>query len=179
MSATCPHCGSVLSGAPAAIRAIVETLDMPRKERLAAETILACAPRWTSKAKLVERMYDDEGEDAAQPENVVQSHVSKLRRKLRVHGWTIEVRRHDGYRFALLADPANQNSRNVHADGSHLAAWFAAKSEPVEISANPAKKSGVATRSIPLAMRSPGTFNGGGPTATEPRASEHVEHSQA
>ena len=147
MNATCSHCGSVISGAPVEIRRIVETLDMPRKERLAAETILACAPRWTSKAKLVERMYDDEGEDAAQPENIVQCHVSKLRRKLRVHGWTIEVRRHDGYRFAPLSVPA--------------------------------KKSAVATRSIPLAMRFPGSFNGGGLTATEPRASEHVEHSQA
>lgn len=147
MTATCPHCGAAISRAPAEIRAIIETLDMPRKERLAAETILANAPRWTSKASLVASMYDDQGEDAAQPENVVQSHVSKLRRKLHVHGWTIESRRYDGYRFALVPVPAK---KSMSVGGTF------ARAEVI-----------------------PAMLPAGEYVLPKPRASEHVEHSQA
>lgn len=155
MTATCPHCGAAISRAPSAIRAIVETLDMPRKERLAAEAILANAPRWTSKASLVASMYDDQGEDPGQPENGVQSHVSKLRRKLHVHGWTIESRRYDGYRFAPLVDPAKKSAVAPAYFGGAIGG-------------------SMATDQVIPAMLPAGEY-----VLPKPRASEHVEHSQA
>jgi DNA-binding response OmpR family regulator len=103
---TCPRCGSHVTEAPAALTALLDQLPLPRKERLAATAILDAFPKFASKAELVWRMWDAEGEDCDKPEEVVQSHVSKLRSKLAGTSWTIESKRYLGYRFSQIVAEA-------------------------------------------------------------------------
>lgn len=104
---TCPRCGSHVTNAPSDLTELLDRLDMPRKERLAATAVLDAYPRFASKAELVWRMWDAEGEECIQPEKTVESHISKLRSKLAGTAWTIEGQRYQGYRFTkLLAEAA-------------------------------------------------------------------------
>lgn len=95
----CQHCGQPIPRAPVEIVALARTLRLPRREMLALDAIIAAWPRPASKDYLVASMYDAVGEDAEQPEVIVQSHISKLRTILRPHGWTIENQRFVGYRL--------------------------------------------------------------------------------
>lgn len=103
---TCPRCGSHVTEAPEDLTTLLDSLELPRKERLAVTAILDAWPRYATKEDLVWRMYDAIGEEADRPEQVVQSHISKLRTKLATIGWTVESRRFQGYRFCRLASEA-------------------------------------------------------------------------
>jgi DNA-binding response OmpR family regulator len=79
-------------------------LGLPRRERQVLELLVRSTGRPTFMSKIVEELYGDDPDGG--PENAegcAQTHISKLRRKLRPHGWLIDSRRFDGYR--LVRDP--------------------------------------------------------------------------
>lgn len=57
-----------------------------------------------SKAVIVEELYGDRpdgGPDTA--EKVVESHISKLRKRIKPRGWTIRCSKFDGYRLVRVS----------------------------------------------------------------------------
>ena len=96
----CSECGQPTVGAPAEIRALIDGLDFPRRERLALNRLLESWPRMVPTDALVEAMYDAVGDDPDQPEAIVHCHISKARSKLKAHGYTIKNRRFQGYQIA-------------------------------------------------------------------------------
>jgi two-component system, OmpR family, flagellar system response regulator FtcR len=81
-----------------------EVLLLPRRERRILEFLVSCRGRLVSKSQIFSSIYGLFDEDVQ--ENVIESHISKLRKKLRSRlGYDpIESKRYLGYR--LLADPA-------------------------------------------------------------------------
>lgn len=81
-----------------------EVLLLPRRERRILEFLVSCRGRLVSKSQIFSSIYGLFDEDVQ--ENVIESHISKLRKKLRSRlGYDpIESKRYLGYR--LLADGA-------------------------------------------------------------------------
>ena len=104
MSATCPHCGQPITGAPADLVAALVAVRMPRRERMVVETLLRAYPRRLSTGALSDAVYGLENDDLPWPHETLRSHVSKVRPKLRRIGWTIENRRYDGYWLARVGE---------------------------------------------------------------------------
>lgn len=101
----CPHCGSqAYSDVGIVIEDLVEgrvsvhgvSMRLPRREALALQTLLKAAPRWVSREAMHSGMYG-ELEDGGPDSNAVQSHLSKLRSRLKPHGIMISNARHQGY----------------------------------------------------------------------------------
>ncbi len=85
-----------------------EVLLLPRRERRILEFLVSCRGRLVSKSQIFSSIYGLFDEDVQ--ENVIESHISKLRKKLRSRlGYDpIESKRYLGYR--LLADAAQAKS---------------------------------------------------------------------
>lgn len=96
----CPHCGQPVRAVAPDIS--IEMLQLPRKERQILEELLDAYPRYVRNTFLEGRLYDDEREDeVVDPQATIQSHVSKLRKKLKPLGIGIECPRFVGYRLVL------------------------------------------------------------------------------
>jgi DNA-binding response OmpR family regulator len=85
-----------------------EVLLLPRRERRILEYLVNCRGRLVSKTQIFSSIYGIFDEDVQ--ENVIESHISKLRKKLRNRlGFDpIESKRYLGYR--LIADPSQVRS---------------------------------------------------------------------
>lgn len=81
--------------------------------------MLAIWPRLARKDYLVAAMYDAVGEDCEQPESVIESHLSKLRAKLKRNGWDIENERFLGYR--LVKDNTFGTASSSHSSNMEIA----------------------------------------------------------
>lgn len=99
----CPTCKQPIERAPDEIREIFRRLDLPRRERQAMRALLDAWPKPVRPSALVVAIYDDVNDEPAYPESCMQSHISKLRKKLNRCGWTISSQRHLGYRLEALA----------------------------------------------------------------------------
>lgn len=73
-----------------------EPLPMPRREVAVLEALLSAEGRFVSKGTLLDRTY---GTGAAVEETAVEVHVSRLRKRLREAGLSIESQRGIGYRL--------------------------------------------------------------------------------
>jgi DNA-binding response OmpR family regulator len=85
------------------------TLILPRRELRILEHLVGHQGKWLTKTQLFNAIYGLF--DASFDENVIESHVSKLRKKLRDHlGFDpIESKRYMGYRLDdLKSRPANE-----------------------------------------------------------------------
>ncbi len=76
-----------------------QVLDLPRKELAALECLLERRTRLTPKSELVDHLY---GVGADVDESVVEVHISRLRKRLRLHGFDIKTARGLGY---MLTEP--------------------------------------------------------------------------
>lgn len=76
-----------------------EPLDLPRRELAALECLLARRGRLTPKSDLLDHLY---GVGADVEDTVVEVHISRLRKRLRVHGLEIRTARGLGY---MLVEP--------------------------------------------------------------------------
>lgn len=81
-----------------------EVLLLPRRERRILEYLVSCRGRLVSKSQIFSSIYGIFDEDVQ--ENVIESHISKLRKKLRIRlGFDpVESKRYLGYR--LITDPS-------------------------------------------------------------------------
>ena len=100
----CPHCRRVMDGANLDVINLIDSICMPRRERLVVDALLDAYPRSLPRAMIEQWVYDDVGDEA--PGDTIQSHISKARKKLNEHGWTIENERFVGYRLERLAGAA-------------------------------------------------------------------------
>lgn len=81
-----------------------EDLALPRREVSLLESLLRAAGRTVSKSELLEQLY---GTGADVEESVIEVHVSRLRKRLRPFGLSIQVRRGLGYTIVeTKEDPA-------------------------------------------------------------------------
>jgi DNA-binding response OmpR family regulator len=87
------------------------TLALPRRELRILEYLVGHQGKWLTKTQLFNAIYGLF--DASFDENVIESHVSKLRRKLRDHlGYDpIESKRYMGYRLDDLKSRSNAEAR--------------------------------------------------------------------
>lgn len=72
-------------------------LDLPRREVSLLEALMEAAGRTVSKERLLEKLY---GAGAEVEDSAIEVHVSRLRKRLRPHGFEITVQRGLGYRLA-------------------------------------------------------------------------------
>lgn len=93
----CAHCGQPVYRAPTSLVDLVAALDLPRREQVLAEALLRTFGRRIPSDFLVGEVYDDNRDDLLAPEQTLLGHISKLRRKLKPHGWTINNKRRSGY----------------------------------------------------------------------------------
>lgn len=98
----CAHCGQPLQRFHeiAEFADLAPSLRLPRRERQVVGALIDRYPRFMRSDEFVGVMWDDEADAMPAPEKVVYSHISKLRRKLWPHGWTVDSMRHTGYRLA-------------------------------------------------------------------------------
>lgn len=114
----CTICGHAIGLAPATDFPDADEMNLPRRERQILNLLLRAKGRSVFSVKLVDELYGDDpdgGPDNA--EGCVQSHISKLRRKLRPRGWLIDSRRFDGYR--LVRDPTFMKSNAKASTHAH------------------------------------------------------------
>jgi DNA-binding response OmpR family regulator len=78
------------------------SLPIPRREVSLLEALLAAEGRTVSKAQLLEHTY---GTGSDVEEAAVETHISRLRKRLRPHGVQIVVQRGLGYALALETGP--------------------------------------------------------------------------
>lgn len=96
--AICPCCGRYSEKFEP-----LETLRLPRRERAILEYLMENERKFVSPSRLADATYAEETDGGPlQADNCIMSHVSKLRRKLKNLGWTIEGRRFEGYRLCQL-----------------------------------------------------------------------------
>ncbi len=95
----CALCGQVIP----VIDLDPEMLKLPRRERQVLQTLVNAKGRTVAAERIEFALYGDEidGGPLGAPQ-VTQSHISKLRKKLRPLGWAIETRRFEGYRLVRL-----------------------------------------------------------------------------
>jgi DNA-binding response OmpR family regulator len=74
-----------------------EALDLPRREMSLLEALMEAEGRTVSKERLLERLY---GAGAEVEDSAIEVHVSRLRKRLKPHGFEIAVQRGLGYRLA-------------------------------------------------------------------------------
>jgi DNA-binding response OmpR family regulator len=100
---TCPHCGHAIYKVPASFIAAVEAVDLARRERQILDVLIDAFPRRVSRDFIVARVYEDDGYTCAEGGDVVHSHISKMRTKLRAAlGYDpISAKRFEGYRLVL------------------------------------------------------------------------------
>lgn len=89
------------------------SISLPRRERMILEYLASQTGRYVTKSQLFRAAYGMFENEVS--ENTVESHVSKLRKKLKERlGYDpIDSRRHEGY---CLADPANPGIEATSAD---------------------------------------------------------------
>lgn len=74
-----------------------EALDLPRREMSLLEALMEAEGRTVSKERLLVRLY---GAGAEVEDSAIEVHVSRLRKRLKPHGFEIAVQRGLGYRLA-------------------------------------------------------------------------------
>jgi DNA-binding response OmpR family regulator len=102
MTVICPNCGFKHATEPYG----EELLDirMPNLERRALVRLIKARGAMVTREQMVDALYGDHsdgGPDLA--EFTLQSHVSKLKKKLAGSAWAIQSRRFEGYRLVRVA----------------------------------------------------------------------------
>lgn len=113
----CSVCGHLISETSSEFPDAYE-MNLPRRERQILEVLVRSTGRPTFMSKIIDELYADDPDGG--PENAegcAQTHISKLRRKLRPHGWLIDSRRFDGYR--LVRDPTFLKSNPKASTHAH------------------------------------------------------------
>ncbi|MFQ6550930.1 response regulator transcription factor [Aestuariibius insulae] len=89
--------GLVLDPTGLSVRIGGTDLDLPRRELMLLEALLRQRGRTVSKSALMDRIY---GTGADIDASAIEVHVSRLRKRLKPHGFEIQVSRGLGYRLA-------------------------------------------------------------------------------
>lgn len=96
----CPHCRRAMETASLDMINQIDAIPMPRRERLVVDALLDAYPRYVSRPEIEKWAYDDVGDEANG--ETIHSHISKVRSKLKQHGWGIENERFVGYRLVKI-----------------------------------------------------------------------------
>ncbi len=88
--------GLVLDPAGPSVRVGQTPLDLPRRELMLLEALIRQRGRTVSKSALMDRIY---GTGADIDASAIEVHVSRLRKRLRAHGFEIQMSRGLGYRL--------------------------------------------------------------------------------
>lgn len=103
MAVICPNCGFRHADQPFAEEIL--TLPLPNCERRIRARLIAARGSFVANSTLVSVLYDDRPDGGPELDRqMVMSHVSRLRKKIRKLGWTISCRRLEGYRLERVAE---------------------------------------------------------------------------
>lgn len=101
MTVICPNCGFKHETGPYATELL--QIRMPNLERRVLVRLIKARGAMVTREQMVDALYGDRhdgGPDLA--EFTLQSHVSKLKKKLAGSAWTIQSRRFEGYRLVKV-----------------------------------------------------------------------------
>ena len=79
----------------------LDAIPLPRKRRLLVDALVSAYPRVVSEGALKQWMWEDDGYQVPESPSLFV-HISKTRSILEQHGWTIAVRRFQGWRLVKI-----------------------------------------------------------------------------
>lgn len=100
----CPCCGRPKTRMELADVNRLDAIHLQRKARLLVDALVDAYPRAVNDHSLEEWMWEGDGYDVPDCRSRIFAHVSKTRKILETHGWTIKARRFEGWRLVKLDD---------------------------------------------------------------------------
>lgn len=95
----CPHCKRPMNSFPLEKINAIDELPLPKKQRDLVDALLASYPRYVSRTYLEVYLWEEQGLEIPETD-VLLTHISKLKTKLKELGVTIRSSRTIGWKIA-------------------------------------------------------------------------------